>query len=43
VTLTPHVSAVTLIDATAAQVAAKFAAIVRGEAVTGIVDRARGY
>jgi glyoxylate/hydroxypyruvate reductase A len=43
VTLTPHVSAATLIDASAAQVAAKFAAIVRGEAVTGIVDRARGY
>jgi glyoxylate/hydroxypyruvate reductase A len=43
ITLTPHVSAVTMIDASAAQVADKFRAIARGEPVGGIVDRARGY
>lgn len=43
IVLTPHVSAVTLIDAAVAQVAARIAAHARGEAVEGIVDRARGY
>jgi glyoxylate/hydroxypyruvate reductase A len=43
VTVTPHISAVTLVDETVAQVAAKMRALSRGEAVSGIVDRARGY
>jgi glyoxylate/hydroxypyruvate reductase len=43
VTLTPHVSAATLIEVSAAQVADKFSAMARGDAVTGIVDRRRGY
>jgi glyoxylate/hydroxypyruvate reductase A len=41
--VTPHVSAPTQIAVSAAQVAAKLAALDRGEAVGGIVDRARGY
>jgi glyoxylate/hydroxypyruvate reductase A len=43
IVLTPHVSAVTLIDASAAQLAPRLRALLRGEAVEGIVDRARGY
>jgi glyoxylate/hydroxypyruvate reductase A len=43
VTLTPHVSAATRIPESAAQVAQKIRAIERGEAVSGRVDRARGY
>ena len=41
--VTPHVSAVTLIPNSVAQVAAKIRRIERGESVTGIVDRDRGY
>lgn len=43
IVLTPHVSAVTLIDESVAQVAARIAAHARGERVEGIVDRTRGY
>jgi len=43
ITLTPHISAVTMIDDSIAQVAAKIRRLERGETVTGIVDRARGY
>ena len=41
--ITPHVSAVTLIDESAAQVAAKIRRLERGESVTGVVDPVRGY
>ena len=43
VVLTPHVSAATLVDESAAQVAAKLRALARGETIGGIVDAARGY
>jgi glyoxylate/hydroxypyruvate reductase A len=43
ITVTPHVSAVTLITESVAQVAAKIGRIERGDTVTGIVDRDRGY
>jgi glyoxylate/hydroxypyruvate reductase A len=42
-TITPHVSAVTRVADSAAQVAAKLRALERGESVGGVVDRARGY
>ena len=41
--LTPHCSAVTLIEDSVAQVAEKIARLERGEAVTGVVDLGRGY
>jgi glyoxylate/hydroxypyruvate reductase A len=43
IVVTPHVSAVTRIAESAAQVVAKIRALERGDAVTGVVDRARGY
>ena len=43
VTITPHVSAVTDVDASVAQVAAKIRRLERGEAVSGVVDVDRGY
>jgi glyoxylate/hydroxypyruvate reductase len=43
ITLTPHRSAVTLVDDSVAQIAAKIRRLERGESVTGVVDRARGY
>ena len=43
ITLTPHASAVTQVKDSVAQVAAKIRALERGDPVTGIVDRARGY
>jgi glyoxylate/hydroxypyruvate reductase A len=43
IALTPHVSAVTLIDDSVAQIAAKIRRLERGEPVTGVVDRVRGY
>jgi glyoxylate/hydroxypyruvate reductase A len=43
ITLTPHASAVTVVEDSVAQVAAKIRRFERGEAVTGIVDRVRGY
>jgi glyoxylate/hydroxypyruvate reductase len=43
VALTPHVSAITLIDDSIAQVVGKIRRLERGEPVSGVVDRARGY
>jgi len=43
ITVTPHVSAVTRVADSVAQVVAKLRALERGEDVGGIVDRARGY
>lgn len=43
IVLTPHVSAATLVDEGAAQVAAKLRAMARDEPVTGVVDAQRGY
>lgn len=43
VTITPHISAQTLREPAAAQIAAKIAVLSRGESVSGIVDLARGY
>lgn len=43
ITVTPHTSAVTLVADSIAQVAAKIREIEQGRAVTGVVDRARGY
>jgi glyoxylate/hydroxypyruvate reductase len=43
VTVTPHVSAVTLVEESIAQVVAKIGRLEHGERVTGVVDRARGY
>ena len=40
ITLTPHTSAVTLVEDSIAQIAAKIRRLERGEPVTGIVDRA---
>jgi glyoxylate/hydroxypyruvate reductase A len=41
--LTPHCSAVTLVADSVAQVAAKIRRLERGEPITGVVDRERGY
>jgi len=41
--VTPHVSAVTLIEDSVAQIAGKIRRLEAGQAVTGIVDRGRGY
>jgi len=43
IVVTPHVSAVTLVDESATQIAGKMRAIVRGEPISGIIDRQRGY
>lgn len=43
VTITPHVSAMTLVDESMAQIAGKIRALERGEAVGGVIDRVRGY
>ena len=43
ITITPHVAAETLRDATVRQVAEKLLAFERGEPVSGIVDRSAGY
>lgn len=43
VLITPHASAITLTDESAAQVAEKIRRLERGEPVTGVVDLARGY
>lgn len=42
-TLTPHISARTLRDATVEQIGAKIRALEAGEEVSGVVDLARGY
>lgn len=43
VTVTPHVSGVTLPEEAAAQIAAKIERLERGLPVSGVVDRERGY
>lgn len=43
VRITPHVSGITEIEVSAGQIAAKLAALERGERVGGLVDRSRGY
>ena len=43
VRVTPHVSAITVIGPSARQVAQKVRRLERGESVSGIVDRGRGY
>jgi glyoxylate/hydroxypyruvate reductase A len=43
ITITPHSSAQTLREESVAQVAQKIAALMRGEAVSGVVDVERGY
>jgi glyoxylate/hydroxypyruvate reductase len=43
ITITPHSSALTLRAESVAQIAQKITALTRGEAITGIVDIARGY
>jgi glyoxylate/hydroxypyruvate reductase A len=43
VLVTPHASAITLIDESAAQIAGKIRRLERGEPVTGVVNLARGY
>ena len=43
ITVTPHSSARTLMSDSIVQIAGKLAAIGRGEAVSGTVDRTRGY
>jgi glyoxylate/hydroxypyruvate reductase A len=41
--ITPHVSAITVIGPSAKQVAEKIRRLERGESVSGVVDRRRGY
>jgi glyoxylate/hydroxypyruvate reductase A len=41
--VTPHISAVTLVEDSVAQIAGKIRRLEAGQAVTGIVDRGRGY
>jgi glyoxylate/hydroxypyruvate reductase A len=41
--VTPHISAITLIEDSVAQIARKIRRLEAGQAVTGIVDRTRGY
>ncbi len=43
VTVTPHISALTLIEESAAQIADKLRRLERGEPITGVVERGRGY
>ena len=43
VVVTPHISAMTLIDEAMGQIAAKIRALARGEQVAGVIDRGRGY
>jgi glyoxylate/hydroxypyruvate reductase A len=43
VQITPHISAITVIAPSARQVAEKVRRLEQGEAVSGVVDRARGY
>lgn len=43
ITITPHCSALTQRKATLSQIAEKITRLERGESVTGVVDRGRGY
>lgn len=43
ISITPHISALTIRDTSAQQIALKIAALQRGESVNGTVDRSAGY
>jgi glyoxylate/hydroxypyruvate reductase A len=43
VTVTPHISAMTLVAESMAQIAGKIRALEQGLPVAGVIDRARGY
>ncbi|MBL8383167.1 MAG: glyoxylate/hydroxypyruvate reductase A [Burkholderiales bacterium] len=43
VVVTPHVSAMTLVEESMQQIAAKIRALEQGRPVVGVIDRARGY
>jgi len=43
VTITPHISALTIVDEAVRQIAGKMHALARGETVADVVDRTRGY
>jgi glyoxylate/hydroxypyruvate reductase len=43
ISITPHISALTLREESVAQIAQKIGALMRGETVGGVVDIARGY
>lgn len=43
IVVTPHVSALTQVSESVAQIAGKIRALEAGQTVTGVVDRARGY
>ena len=43
VRITPHVAAITLPEVSAAQIVAKARALLAGNAIDGVVDRARAY
>lgn len=43
VTVTPHISAQTLLSESMRQIAGKIAAFERGDAVSGLIDRGKGY
>lgn len=43
ITITPHIAALTLLEESVIQIAAKIRAMQRGETVAGIVDRMKGY
>jgi len=43
ITVTPHISAMTLADESMQQIAAKIRRLERGQPVVGVIDRARGY
>lgn len=43
ISITPHISALTIRETSAKQIALKIAALQRGESVNGIVDRLAGY
>lgn len=43
VSITPHTSALTMVEDSVAQVAGKIRALEQGRPVTGVVDRTRGY
>ena len=43
ITMTPHISAITLLHESATQIAQKIHALEQGEAIDGLVNRTRGY
>lgn len=43
ITLTPHISAMTLLEPSIAQISQKIRALHRGHAISGVVQRGRGY